>query len=74
MTQWTLGIIGGSGLYELDGLEDRREEQIETPWGARLMHCCAAGSVRLSLSSCRVMAGAIASPRPRFHIRQISML
>jgi 5'-methylthioadenosine phosphorylase len=34
MTQWTLGIIGGSGLYEIDGLEDRREEQIETPWGA----------------------------------------
>ena len=34
MTQWTLGIIGGSGLYELDGLEDRREEVVETPWGA----------------------------------------
>jgi 5'-methylthioadenosine phosphorylase len=34
MTQWTLGIIGGSGLYEIDGLEDRREEQVETPWGA----------------------------------------
>lgn len=34
MTQWTLGIIGGSGLYDIDGLEDRREEQIETPWGA----------------------------------------
>ena len=29
-----LGIIGGSGLYELDGLEDLREEQIETPFGA----------------------------------------
>ncbi|MEQ9505170.1 MAG: S-methyl-5'-thioadenosine phosphorylase [Hyphomonas sp.] len=34
MTQWTLGIIGGSGLYGLDGLEDRREERIETAWGA----------------------------------------
>lgn len=33
MTNWTLGIIGGSGLYELDGLEDRREERISTPWG-----------------------------------------
>jgi 5'-methylthioadenosine phosphorylase len=33
MNQWTLGIIGGSGLYEIDGLEDRREERIETPWG-----------------------------------------
>tara|TARA_R110000787_G_scaffold1326_10_gene4764 strand:- start:44 stop:922 length:879 start_codon:yes stop_codon:yes gene_type:complete len=34
MTQWTLGIIGGSGLYEIEGLEDRREETAETPWGA----------------------------------------
>ena len=34
MSNWTLGIIGGSGLYEIDGLEDRREEHAETPWGA----------------------------------------
>ncbi|KCZ53050.1 S-methyl-5'-thioadenosine phosphorylase [Hyphomonas pacifica] len=34
MSKWTLGIIGGSGLYEIDGLEDRREEKLETPWGA----------------------------------------
>ena len=34
MTKWTLGIIGGSGLYDIDGLEDRREEAIDTPWGA----------------------------------------
>jgi 5'-methylthioadenosine phosphorylase len=34
MTQWTLGIIGGSGLYDIEGLQDRREEAIETPWGA----------------------------------------
>ncbi len=34
MTQWTLGIIGGSGLYAIDGLEDRREERVETTWGA----------------------------------------
>ena len=33
MSNWTLGIIGGSGLYEIDGLEDRREETVETPWG-----------------------------------------
>lgn len=34
MTKWTLGIIGGSGLYEIDGLEDRRETQVQTVWGA----------------------------------------
>lgn len=31
---YTLGVIGGSGLYEIDGLENVREETIETPWGA----------------------------------------
>ncbi len=34
MTRWTLGIIGGSGLYAIDGLEDRREGRLETAWGA----------------------------------------
>ncbi len=34
MTTWTLGIIGGSGLYAIDGLEDRRECVAMTPWGA----------------------------------------
>jgi len=28
-----LGVIGGSGLYDLPGLEDRREEAVATPWG-----------------------------------------
>ena len=34
MSGWKLGIIGGSGLYALDGLEDRRELEMTTPWGA----------------------------------------
>jgi len=34
MSEWTLGIIGGSGLYDLDGLTDDREVQVDTPWGA----------------------------------------
>jgi len=34
MTKWTLGIIGGSGLYEIDGLEDKREDHVQTIWGA----------------------------------------
>jgi 5'-methylthioadenosine phosphorylase len=28
-----LGVIGGSGLYDLPGLEDRREQSVATPWG-----------------------------------------
>lgn len=34
MTQWRLGVIGGSGLYELDGLMNRRWTEVETPWGS----------------------------------------
>ncbi|WP_109355633.1 S-methyl-5'-thioadenosine phosphorylase [Sphingorhabdus sp. EL138] len=34
MSEWTLGIIGGSGLYQLDALEDARWISVETPWGA----------------------------------------
>jgi 5'-methylthioadenosine phosphorylase len=33
MTHWTLGIIGGSGLYQIDGLEEARWEAVATPWG-----------------------------------------
>ncbi|GBF25329.1 S-methyl-5'-thioadenosine phosphorylase [bacterium MnTg02] len=33
MTKTVLGIIGGSGLYGLPGLENKRSEWMETPWG-----------------------------------------
>src|SRR5438270_13384324 len=33
MTKAIVGIIGGSGVYDLPGLADLREERIETPWG-----------------------------------------
>ena len=33
MTQAVLGIIGGSGIYDLPGLENARQQRIETPWG-----------------------------------------
>jgi 5'-methylthioadenosine phosphorylase len=33
MNQKKLGIIGGSGIYELPGLEDLREVDVETPFG-----------------------------------------
>lgn len=34
MSNWVIGVIGGSGLYEIDGLEGAEEITIETPWGA----------------------------------------
>jgi 5'-methylthioadenosine phosphorylase len=33
MTKAVLGVMGGSGLYDLPGLENVREERIESPWG-----------------------------------------
>ena len=34
MSEWTLGIIGGSGLYNIEGLENEQWIQIDTPWGS----------------------------------------
>jgi 5'-methylthioadenosine phosphorylase len=33
MTNWVLGIIGGSGLYQVPGIEGGRWETITSPWG-----------------------------------------
>jgi 5'-methylthioadenosine phosphorylase len=33
MTKAVLGVIGGSGIYDLPGLENVREQRIESPWG-----------------------------------------
>jgi len=33
MTRAVLGIIGGSGIYDLPGLEKVRERRIKSPWG-----------------------------------------
>ncbi|MEM0935129.1 MAG: S-methyl-5'-thioadenosine phosphorylase [Pseudomonadota bacterium] len=34
MQKTKIGIIGGSGLYEIDGLDDATWRAVETPWGA----------------------------------------
>ncbi|MGC1669544.1 MAG: S-methyl-5'-thioadenosine phosphorylase, partial [Pseudolabrys sp.] len=33
MTKSVLGIIGGSGIYDLPGLTNAREQRIASPWG-----------------------------------------
>ena len=33
MAKSVLGIIGGSGIYDLPGLSELREERVTTPWG-----------------------------------------
>ena len=32
-SEWCIGIIGGSGLYAIDGIEEAQWIAIETPWG-----------------------------------------
>jgi len=34
MAEMTIGVIGGSGLYEIEGLTDINEVRLETPFGA----------------------------------------
>ena len=33
MSKTVLGIIGGSGVYDIDGLENARWQRVESPWG-----------------------------------------
>ncbi|HEX8256852.1 MAG TPA: S-methyl-5'-thioadenosine phosphorylase [Allosphingosinicella sp.] len=33
MSEWTIGIIGGSGLYAIDAVQDAQWIEVDTPWG-----------------------------------------
>ncbi|MEM6308799.1 MAG: S-methyl-5'-thioadenosine phosphorylase [Pseudomonadota bacterium] len=33
MTQTKIAVIGGSGIYEIDGLQDATWQSVQTPWG-----------------------------------------
>ena len=34
MSGWTIGVLGGSGLYDIAGLEGAQWRAVATPWGA----------------------------------------
>ena len=34
MKDWVIGVIGGSGLYDIEALVNRRTLSLQTPWGA----------------------------------------
>jgi 5'-methylthioadenosine phosphorylase len=36
---WTIGIIGGSGLYDVEGIEDGQWVDVASPWGAPSDQC-----------------------------------
>lgn len=48
-SNWTIGIIGGSGLYQIDTLEDAQWIRVDTPWGdaSDEILCGRIGSVQL---------------------------
>lgn len=33
MGEWTIGILGGSGLYAMEALEEAQWVEVDTPWG-----------------------------------------
>ena len=39
MGGWTIGIIGGSGLYDVAGIEDGEWVSVDSPWGAPSDQC-----------------------------------
>ena len=39
MSGWTIGIIGGSGLYDVEGIEDGEWIDVASPWGAPSDQC-----------------------------------
>ena len=64
---YTLGVLGGSGLYEMEGLRDVAELEVDTPFGApsdALVKGTLEGRDRRS-SSCRATGAATASRRTR---------
>jgi 5'-methylthioadenosine phosphorylase len=46
MSNWKIGIVGGSGLYALDALQNATWQTVDTPWGSpsdQLLTGCLAG-------------------------------
>jgi 5'-methylthioadenosine phosphorylase len=33
LSHWVLGVLGGSGVYDIDGLEGAEWRRVDTPWG-----------------------------------------
>ena len=33
MSTTKIGVIGGSGIYDIDGLQNPKWQQVESPWG-----------------------------------------
>ncbi len=73
MSKTVLGIIGGSGVYDIAGLENARWERVASPWGEPSDELLSARSAASTWCSCRATAAAMSSRRPRSITAPISM-
>jgi purine nucleoside phosphorylase len=74
MEKVNIGIIGGSGLYQMPELENVREIEVETPLVSRRMHLLSVSLMALPLHFYRDMREATSSRLPKFRIARTSMV
>jgi purine nucleoside phosphorylase len=72
MEKAQIGIIGGSGLYQMDGLTDVREIGVETPFGKPSDNFIL-GTLEGASHSWRGTGAGIASCRPSCRFAPTSM-
>ena len=50
MTDTMIGVIGGSGLYQIDGLDGAQWVKVDSPWGAPSdeIFCGEVGGVKMA--------------------------
>ena len=65
MGEWTIGVIGGSGLYAFEALEEAEWRTVETPWGVPSDAILFGRIGEVALASCRGTGAGIASRRAR---------
>ena len=56
-----IGVIGGSGVYEIDGLSNTRWEKVSSPFGEPRTSCSSASWTASPSASCRATAAATGS-------------
>ena len=61
---WTIGILGGSGLYAIDALEDAQWIAIESPWGTPSDEVLKGRIGAVISCSCRAMVAVTKSHQP----------
>jgi purine nucleoside phosphorylase len=72
MTKTVLGIIGGSGVYQIDGLENATWQTVKSPWGEPSDQLLTGTYAGVDWCSCRAMAAAMSRRPARSTIAPIS--